>query len=268
LSLNEAGFLSPDIQLWIEKHRRESPDAFRIAEAVNRAGVTTLYASKPLKSDNLQLMVTLLFGRILSHYQSTLVLLERGAVDSAKAVMRVMLEATFIMGACIKDATYLDLYVKDDRKRQAELIQALLSLPAEDITLPAEELEQLREQANALQSDIKADGLPKIGAFYAAQRAELLDFYRLFYVPYCNTVHTSVRDLASHVNEGPEGEIASLKWGPESAAVDDLVDAAIQIFFAAAHLTLNIFPQADQNKEFERLWEEQKPRLERKAVRQ
>jgi hypothetical protein len=157
--------------------------------------------------------------------------------------------------------------VKDDRKRQADMIQALLDLPVEDIALSGEELEQLRQQASALRSDIKADNLPKVGAFYAAQRAELLDFYRLFYVPYCNAVHTSVRDLGSHVNEGSAGEIVSLKWGPESAAVDDLVDAAIQIFFAAAQLTLQTFPQPDQNKEFERLWEEQKPRLERKAVR-
>lgn len=267
MSLNETGFLSPDIQQWIAKHRRESSDAFRIAEALNRAGVKTLYASEPAKDNNQQLVVTLLFARILSHYQCALVLAERGAVVSAKAVMRVMLEAAFTLGACVKDPTFLDLYVKDDRKRRADMIEALLDLPAEEIAVPREELEQLEQDASSLRLEIREDKLPKLGAYYTAKRAELLDFYRLFYVPYCNAVHTAVRDLASHVNEGPTGDIASLKWGPESAEVDDLVDAAIQIIFAAAHLTLQIFPQPDQDKEFEYLWAEQKSRLEQKTKR-
>ena len=265
MGLNESGFISPDIEHWIAKHRQESADAFRIAEALNLAGVKTLYASTPEKNDNRQLLVTLLFARVLSHYQGALILCERGAVYSAKALMRVMLEATFALGACAKDLAFLDLYVKDDRRRQADMIQALLDLPPEEIAVPREELEKLRQQAITLRSEIKAEKQTKIGAFDMARRAALLDFYRLFYVPYSNVVHTSVRDLASHVNEGPAGEILSLKWGPQSAEVDDVVEAAISIFFAAVQFTLQIFPHPELDKEFERLWAEQKPRLEKKA---
>ena len=267
MSLNEAGFLSPDIQRWISKHRRECQDAFRIAEAINRAGVKTLYASQASKDDHLQLMVTLLFARILSHYQSAMILAERGAVVSAKALVRVMLEATFTLGACVKDSVFLGIYVKDDRKRQADLIEALVDLSPEETSVPRDELEQLRQQAISLRSEMKADKQPPVSAFSTAKRAGLLDFYRLFYVPYCTAVHTAVRDLSSHVNEGPDGNIASLKWGPESVEVEDLVDAAIQILFVAAQLTLQIFPQPDQENEFERLWAEQKPRVEEKGQR-
>lgn len=46
------------------------------------------------------------------------------------------------------------------------------------------------------------------------------------------------------------------------------MDAAIQIFFAATSFVLKIFPQADGEKEFERLWVEHKSHLEKKVERQ
>jgi hypothetical protein len=64
----------------------------------------------------------------------------------------------------------------------------------------------------ALRPKIKADKQPKIGAFDMARRTELLNFYRLFYVPFSNVVHTSVRDLQGDrpvgvrcVGVGPHG---------------------------------------------------------------
>jgi hypothetical protein len=205
LGLNEELFLSADIQQWVEKHHRESPDAFRIAEDLNRAGVKTLHASEPKTDNNQQLAAALLFARIISHYQCVLILAERGVAVSAKAVVRVLLEAVFTLGACVNDSAFLDIYEKDDRRRHADLIEALLSFRGEEIGISGEEFERLRQQAVALRSGIKADKSPKIGAFDTAQRAGLLTFYRLFYVPYCNTVHTSIRDLAPHVREDSQG---------------------------------------------------------------
>jgi len=163
--------------------------------------------------------------------------------------------------------------VKNDRKRRADLIQALLDLPADENAVPAEELEQLRQEVSALESaikadrkrEVKADKKAKFGAFDAARRAGMLDFYRLFYVPYCNVVHTSLGDLAHHVNEGPAGQISSLKWGPQSEEVDDLVDAAIQIFFPALECTLRTFPNPEVREEFEKLWAQHQHRLQIKT---
>ena len=273
MSLNETGFLSPDIQNWIAKHRLDSADGFRIAEALNAAGVKTLYTSTPANNDNRQLALSLLFARTLSHYQAALILCERGAVLSAKALMRVILEATFTLVAIVEDPPFYDLWVNNDRKRRADLIQALLDLPADEIAVPAEELEQLRQEVSALKSaikvdkkrEVKTDKKAKFGAFDAARLAGMLDFYRLFYVPYSNVVHTSLGDLAHHVNVDPAGHIASLKWGPQTEEVDDLVDAAIQIFFPALECTLRTFLNSEMRKEFENLWAQHQQRLKIKT---
>lgn len=265
MTLNESGFLSPDIQRWVTKHRGESAEGFRIAEDLNRIAVKALYATAPAKDDRRQLLVALLFARALSHYQCALVLAERGAGVQARVLIRVMCEAVFFLVSCVNDVNFVSKYVNDDRRRQLRMIEALLGIAPEDNAVPAAELEELRVQADELRAGIKADKLPRLTAFDTAQRAGLLDFYRLFYVPYSNPVHSAVRDLDSHITKAPDGSIASLTWGPDSSEVDDLVDAAIQNLFAAAHAVLQIFPQPEVDSAFESMWGEQKARLRRKT---
>jgi hypothetical protein len=180
-----------------------------------------LFTVEPKKASAREIVATLLYGRALSHVQASIILLERGAVSSAKAILRVMLEAAFNLGACVKDATFVDYLVTDDRRRQAELYEALVAIPGAENGIPPAELARMRTDAVEIRKSLK-------------------DHPR--------------RDLNSHIVENAAGELDSLKWGPESSAVDDLIDAAIQIFFAAAHATLEIFPRTEIKTEFERLW--------------
>jgi hypothetical protein len=211
-------------------------------------------------------MVALLFARILEHYQSALLLAECGSIPSARSLLRVMCEATFSLAACGKDPAYLDEYVNDDRLRRLAMFNALLQIPAEGNAVPPEELAKLKVESDELRANVRADKQQKLIAFETAKRAGLLDFYRLFYVPFSNTVHSAVRDLDTHVVETGDGtDIAQLRWGPSSQNVEDTVDAAIQIFFAAAHAFLQIFPQPERDAEFEALWAEQKARLQKKT---
>lgn len=261
MGLNDTGFLSPETAAWIAKHRREAPQAFRIADDLNRAGVKALYASPP-RDDKQQLLVALLFARLLELYQSTLVLTERGSISAARSLLRVMCEASFYIRACAKDAAFIDEYVQDDRIRQKQLIDALTAIPPEANAVAAEILEDLKRQAAELRSQIKADKQGALKAIDTAERADLLDFYRLFFVPYSNSVHSAVRDLNTHVVENAKGDIASLKWGPDSERVETTVDAAVQIFFVAVHALLQVFPRPELETEFERLWSEHKARIE------
>lgn len=264
MSLNESGFLSPDIVAWVAKHRAEAPQAFRLADALNRAAVRMLFASPP-KDDKQQLMVALLFARLLELYQSVLVLAERGSISAARALLRVMCEATFYMRASQKDPAFIDAYVQDDRFRQAQLIEALTAIPPEANAVAPEILEDLKRQAAQLRAQIKADKQSWLKAADTAALADLLDFYRLFFVPYSNAVHSAARDLNSHVVENDQGSIASLRWGPDSANVEDIVDACMQIFFVAVHAQLQVFPNPEFDKEFENLWREHKARIEAKT---
>ena len=266
MSLNETGFLSADTVAWIDKHRSEAHDAFRIADALNRVGVRALYASPP-RDDKQELMVALLFARVLELFQSVVVLAERGSISAARCLLRVMCEASFYIRACAKDSSFIDEYVQDDRIRQKQLVDALTEIPPEANAVAEDVLDDLKRQANELRAQIKADRQSPLRAADTASRADLLEFYRLFFVPFSNSVHSAVRDLNTHVVETEAGHIASLRWGPDSGRVETTVDTAVQLFFVAMHALLQIFPRPEVEAEFQCLWTQHKARIEAQGER-
>ena len=111
---------------------------------------------------------------------------------------------------------------------------------------------------------MKEEKLKKLTVFAMADRAGLLSQYHLIYVPFSNTVHAAVRDLDSHVNADTEGEIVSLKWGPDDTeGVTYALCAAIDVFFIAINITLDCFPQSDVTNELKKLWDERSVLLDR-----
>lgn len=254
MTTNDEGFLSTDINEWIEKHRRECSATFAVAGDLNRVLVKLLRKAEPAKDSKQQLLVALLFARLVEHFQSVIVLAERGAIPSGKALLRVTCDALFALTACAKDTTYFEKLVLDDRIRERQLLHALVSLPREDVAVPLEEMRELERRLAELKTTIKSEKQTELKSFDTAKAAGLLDFYRLFYVPNSNVVHNAVRDLNGHVIEASDGDIQSLRWGPASNNVDDVIGVAVQLAFAAIKGLGMVFPAPEFDQALEELW--------------
>ena len=263
MSINDEGFLSVEIKDWIEKHHKENSVEFSIADRLRKLGQRVLFASQPKRNNNRQLIVSILFVRVLSHFQGAILLVERGMVADTKILVRVMCEATFSLGACVKDENFVDELVKDDRHREADLVRSLLEIPQEHIGLTDKEIEDLRQRQTRLRAQAKEENPKRLGAFAIAKRAGLLRQYHLIYALLSNTVHAAVRDLDSHVNADTEGEIFSLKWGPDDReGVIYALWSAIDVFFTALSMMLDCFPQNDAANELKKLRDERSTLLE------
>ena len=258
MSLNDEGYLSSHIAAWIAKHRRENATAFQIASDLNRVLVRMLKQAEPKKEEKRELLVALLFTRAVEHFQSAVVLAERGAIPSGRAMLRVLCDAAFAIRACAKKPEYVDKIILDDRVREKQLLDALLTLPREDVAVPAEEMKKLEARLEELRAVIKADKQGVLKSVETAIAAGLAEFYRLFYVPYSNAVHSAARDLDDHVVKDKKGDVGSLRWGPTSEGVEAVVIAAIQIAFAAANGHLIVFPNSLLEPELEKIWARQK----------
>src|SRR5258708_6633896 len=68
MTIDEQGFLSPDIQDWIRKHRTENVAWFALAEDLNGIGHRQLALLKVPAEDNQAFLTALLFMRGLSNY--------------------------------------------------------------------------------------------------------------------------------------------------------------------------------------------------------
>jgi len=205
------GFLSPTAAHWIAKHQVDHQSSFAMAAELNRLAVRALHAGEPKRHNEQQVLACMLFARVLTHFEAAVLLAERGMGPSGKAMLRVLCEAVFNLGACANDPAFVGELVKDDRFRRAALIEALLELPAGEVPASPAERAQLSAEAEQLRKEAKAAGQKKpLGAAYIAKKAGLLDYYRLFFVPYSGAVHSSVRDLDSHVASTSDGLIDAL----------------------------------------------------------
>lgn len=254
MTVNDEGFLSSQITDWVEKHRGDGLALFGVAADLNRVLVQSLRKATPAQDHKQQLMIALLFARIVEQFQSVVVLAERGAISGGRALLRVICDALFALTACAKDSTYVDKLVLDDRIRERQLLQALVSMPRQDVAVLPEEMEALEKRLAELKTVIKAENQGELKSFDTAKAAGLLNFYRLFYVPNSNVIHNAVRDLNSHVIESANGDIHSLRWGPDSKKVDDVVSVAVQLAFAALEGLRTVFPAPEFDQTLEELW--------------
>lgn len=81
--IDEQGFLSPDIQVWIRKHRTENQAWFALAEDLNRIGQRQVALLNVPADDNQAFLTALLFMRGLSGFQGAILLVERGMTQGS-----------------------------------------------------------------------------------------------------------------------------------------------------------------------------------------
>lgn len=262
MSINDEGFLSSDTDSWIRKHRDDYRDEFSIAERLNKLAQHALLHSEPRRDNNHQLLISILFARILCNYQGAIILVERGMVANARALLRVMCEALFALGACVSDENFADALIKDDRHREADLIRSLLSVEKEHSNLTEERRMEFVEREASLRAELKLDNSKRLGPYGIAKHAGMLNQYHLIYAPLSSTVHAAVRDLDTHVNANENGEIVDLRWGPDLPGIDYVLSAAIDSMFTAMGFVEKLFPRSVLSVDLAKLWQERKSKLE------
>jgi hypothetical protein len=80
MSIDEQGFLSPDMTAWIDKHRTENRAWFALATNLNSIAQRELLLLEPAAEDNQAIVAAQLFVRGLSSFQAAILLAERGMV--------------------------------------------------------------------------------------------------------------------------------------------------------------------------------------------
>jgi len=244
MPINDQGFLSIEISDWIKKHRNDHRIEFSFAERVNKLAQHILLHMEPRVDSNYQLLVSILFARILNHFQGAIILTERGMIANARAIVRVMCEALFSLSACVSDEKFIDELVKDDRHREADLIRSLLSVPKEHSGISEQQRNEFTEREASLRAEAKLDNPKKLGPYAIANRAGLLSHYHLIYAPFSSTVHAAVRDMDTHINANNNGEIIDLRWGPDLPGLEFVLYATIDSMLIAMRNMDKVFPQS------------------------
>jgi prevent-host-death family protein len=222
MTIDEAGFLSPDIQVWTEKHRAENNAWFQLAEKLNQVAQRQLTSLSVPANDDVHLVKALLFMRGLFAFQGAILLTERGMTQEACMLIRGCFEAVFCFGALRQDASFLGTLISDNESRRKKLANTLLSLPAKASGLDANHTQMLRGFIARLdQSGLTFESIP---IEQVAIKAKLKEVYDVYYRGLSGeAAHVTVNSLTRNFDASGDGE---LKWGPDQSDVEDTLVAA------------------------------------------
>ena len=255
MAIDEQGFLSPDIQAWIKKHRTGNQAWFVLAENLNRVGHQQLALVKVPADNNQTFLMALLFMRGLSSFQGAVLMAERGMTREAGTLTRSCFETMFCLGAVHRDPTFVDAFIRDDASRRQKLARALLNLPDDSSGLESD----LSKKLTRFLDDLEQSGvqIEPLRIQRAAQLADLIDIYDTYYRSLSNdAAHPSIAALNHHVDADKNGEIKALRWGPNATDVGHALmvacTAAVYLIFWAKE----IFHQDDIAAGLDRCWEE------------
>ncbi len=182
-----------------------------------------------------------LYIRAIAHCQAVLILLERGMVHSARAMIRCALEALFNLGACAADhktaLSFLDADQVDRRRRARYLAQ--VQDPTAKARLDIAELQEILQEIERKIDEVEARDLrPR----EMAKRAGLEDLYLTAYAQLSGAVHSTVGDLDRHFRTSPEGNVLELLTEPIVAGLGGEFLVLGETMGGLVHAVARVFP--------------------------
>jgi len=265
MTLNEAGFLSPAIAPWIERHRAKNHDWFALAQNLNALGMRTIPSLTIAPSDNRSFLAALLFMRCLSSFQAALLLAERGLTQDARTLTRSCFECVFWLGALRNDPGFADSLVRDDYSRRAKIARPLLKLP-DGSGLDAEHIEKLERFLN----DLKNSGIEpaEVRIAYAAKLAGLGEIYDTYYRGLSNdAAHPSVTSLNRYVEADINNTVVGLRWGPDVPDVGSTLSDLCTAFIYLLVWTNELFSLNELQEGLQPHWAEYKRMVDAQSAR-
>jgi hypothetical protein len=170
-----------------------------------------------------EILVASLFSRVLSTYQATLLVAQRGMKQQAKILIRCMLEPLFPLVAISKDPTFADVLVRAEKFERRRAINKWIRYK-ERSDMHCKDLAAMKFLSDQLKAEIECEGLRKITAFDCAAKAGLDDWYNTVYALTSSTLHASVRSLEEALQlDSERSTILSFVHEPDTQRCEDLL---------------------------------------------
>src|SRR6476646_1983148 len=96
------GFIASEMNQWIQRHGAGQPAWVDLALRLNRYSHGVANRFQIGSGNSRQMLSATLFLRLLEHFQGAFGMLDRGMINSAKALLRCQVEATFSLCAIEK----------------------------------------------------------------------------------------------------------------------------------------------------------------------
>ncbi|MGC9520064.1 MAG: DUF5677 domain-containing protein [Desulfuromonadaceae bacterium] len=128
-TIEKSGFLSREIEHYIEKHRVENKPWFLLSEKCNELGQEILNTIEISRGDLQRMLAALWFSRTLTHFQAVVLLIERGMLYEAQIILRTLIEVLFSLVSLSKNPDMGQEFLKDEKVQHLKALNTYKNLP-------------------------------------------------------------------------------------------------------------------------------------------
>jgi len=221
-TFTDEGFLSTSMDEWSRECVGRYSEWFALCKELNRYCVQLL--PKLAHKNRQELLAVALFIRLLSLFESSIILTERCMVNETKVQLRAMMEALFTLRAITIDKTMAERYYDNNILQKLDTLSRYKRyssgplLKGLDLDKRIEELDRMKRQK----------GIRRLTTETLAQKAGLSDFYVSAYPVLSWTTHSSVIDIGQYIRGKSDEEIEEVSWHPQMEGIDNLLLTAME----------------------------------------
>lgn len=231
MSFEEQGFLSEDIATIRKEIRERYALYFRMVDRVNSLCQRAIAEVSVYSHDGQQVIATSLMIKLLNDAEGSILLVERGLESQARSLLRVAIEALFILWNLCQDEHFFRAYVYRSEIERLTLVRALLKNPARMFDDVRPHLTP--DLADKITKEIKEAGVTKEMAEQLAKGVGLGHMYDGFYRLLSQDIHSSPRALERYIIADDEEEFKGLRYGPMTGDIILILTTAAMVMLMA-----------------------------------
>jgi hypothetical protein len=226
MGIDQDGFLSEDLTVYIGKLLMKHKDLFDLASDVNRFSQETMLSLNVHSKNAQELLVATILIRCLSHYQASIILCQRGMIPDARIIARALIEAMFILVAISKDYRLAVEYAYEDEFQRLKAIQKYREM--HKAPPPGWTEGQMAAFEAQVKKIIGDKSLKKRTTENWAKEADMHSWYLSPYFDLSESVHVKSRDVSVHIITNSENEPKEFKWAPSQEGMRLVLGTVIE----------------------------------------
>ncbi len=232
--MKKHGFLSPNLPALIANIRKNGACQFAVAEAFNELGMCALRDIKLDPANQQELLGHSLFGRVLTSFQSAVILCERGLLPDAATLIRSAAETAIILTAVAREADVCDRLPLGTMHQERTLAQSRLHELPVNMALG-------KENVVPITMDILADTCGSSALYNIVRRISAL-----------NAVHVTPGALTRQAKDDSGLAVQGFKFGPDEENLPATLLDALSVMSSALISIYHRFPEVKHQDDFEK----------------
>lgn len=209
MSVNDAGFLSPDIEQHREQIRTQWREHFDLCGRASQCCHSQKFKLTVHPENYQEVYAVGVFLKLLGDAEGAVILFERGLFSQGSSLLRVAIECSITLAKICQDQAFASAFAKIGEGERLKLLKCIKNSAHPELQRLREEipdglLAELEESVGGEKKIIEQwAGHVGMGNVYDVQ-------YRLF----CTDVHTGPYSLERFFVTDEEARINEIVWGP------------------------------------------------------